>query len=632
MMFKTLFSEHQLFYANNDLSYAKDINELPDELLARIFRYLHPIKDELPLLAFVCSKWRDVLQTHGILWRQIHVDPNYFAMYHFSLLCSMFRNYGYHIQRLSWRESSPVFRSVFSLIPTLSNLRSLRLPILWTPEVLHKLSTLSNLEQVQINGGYELTDDELEQIMVYFPNLREISLNACWRITSIGVKRLLSKLPFLETVKLKLNSGLDINDRRSDDAIARGFGIARNIVDNSTVHLVKVLCIHFLPIEVDELWEIVNKLPCLKKLSISNCEYIHGVRLLSDSLVKVCLHNLWNVLFVSLDISSLRFLTVDVGLASIEHLEVTSDNLRKVTVNGSNVLRTMKIKSQKLTFLELKQCEEIEMRSFKETLRNNDKLVCLRLGCISHDSLTLDEYTVPNLQELCLLGDFACETLHIRSPTLRFIHVEAEMDIVTLNHMYITANHLCRVALVGMPALKTLTIQCVSVDSIEMNLCSDDQLNLESCVIHAMNAIGFLRFFDCNVNLLCISTPLVKTVVLYRCQMTDYTLQMVLAGCTKIAHLNLEKCRRVTNVAIASPPLKFLNMYGCNDLLQLSLNNCPQMIAVNLGQCPNVKLFIRGIEQDLTALCTSLQIVHPKEFVRWSHDFPPKPYICPIEY
>jgi hypothetical protein len=64
-----------------------------------------------------------------------------------------------------------------------------------------------------------------------------------------------------------------------------------------------------------------------------------------------------------------------------------------------------------------------------------------------------------------------------------------------------------------------------------MNLCSDDQLNLESCVIHAMNAIGFLRFFDCNVNLLCISTPLAKTIVLYRCQMTDYTLKMVLAGC-----------------------------------------------------------------------------------------------------
>lgn len=272
MMFKTLFSEHQLFYSNEDFENTKNINDLPDELLARIFRYLHIIRDELPRLAFVCHKWRSVLHSHGILWRNIHVDPNYFDRWHFSLLCSIFRHYGNYVQRLSWRESSPVFRSVFLLIPTLSNLRSLRLPILWTPDIINKLSSLSCLEQVQINGGYELTDDELEQVVANYPNLKEISLNACWRITSNGVKRLMSRLSQLETVKIKLNSGLHLSDGRSDDAIARSFGIARNIVNFENVHLIKVLCIHFIPIEVDELWEIVKKLPCLKKLSVSNCE------------------------------------------------------------------------------------------------------------------------------------------------------------------------------------------------------------------------------------------------------------------------------------------------------------------------------------------------------------------------
>jgi hypothetical protein len=71
--------------------------------------------------------------------------------------------------------------------------------------------------------------------------------------------------------------------------------------------------------------------------------------------------------------------------------------------------------------------------------------------------------------------------------------------------------------------------------------------------------------------------------------MTDYTLKMVLAGCANIVHLNLEKCRRVSNVTIQAPPMKFLNMYGCNDIHRLNLNNCHQLIAVNLGQCPNVR-------------------------------------------
>jgi hypothetical protein len=55
---------------------------------------------------------------------------------------------------------------------------------------------------------------------------------------------------------------------------------------------------------------------------------------------KVFLYNMWNALFVSVDIPSLRFLTIDTGMHSMEHLEVTSNHLRKVVVNGNNVLRT----------------------------------------------------------------------------------------------------------------------------------------------------------------------------------------------------------------------------------------------------------------------------------------------------
>ncbi len=47
----------------------------------------------------------------------------------------------------------------------------------------------------------------------------------------------------------------------------------------------------------------------------------------------------------------------------------------------------------------------------------------------------------------------------------------------------------------GVPALKSVVVQCVSVDAIELNLCSDDTLHLESCVVQAMCSIGFLRLF-----------------------------------------------------------------------------------------------------------------------------------------
>ena len=131
-----------------------------------------------------------------------------------------------------------------------------------------------------------------------------------------------------------------------------------------------------------------------------------------------------------------------------------------------------------------------------------------------------------------------------------------------------------------------------------------------------------------QVNLLSVSTPLARTVVLYRCHMTDYVLQMALLGCPNIAHLNLEKCRNITQVGVEALPLKFLNLFGCRDVHRLELD-CPQLLAINLGQCPNVRLHVGGVEQDLADLCRrGLQIVLPGDSIRWSHDYPPQLYVC----
>uniref|UniRef100_A0A0B7A0V5 F-box domain-containing protein n=2 Tax=Arion vulgaris TaxID=1028688 RepID=A0A0B7A0V5_9EUPU len=610
-----------------NLMYVYYINDLPDEILIRIFNFFRPIDDELPTLALVCRKWRRILQTTSQLWRELIIDPSKYEYYHFSMVCCIFRVYGFHVHRLNWYKNSPVYESMFALIPRLYNLRYLRLPILWTRAVVENLQHLNHLEYVQINGGFALTDDDLELISESFPNLKEVSLNACWRITSAGVNNFISSLKRLENFKLKINSGLPLNDARSEQSMSEGWHIIQS--SSETVHApcLSVLCLHFVSVEMDELWTVVRRLTNLKKLSISNCEHLHGIRLVSQSLQKFYLFNLWNVLFVSVETPELRHITIDHGLESIEHLEVFAPKLRKASVNGSNVLRTISIKSDKLNFLELSNCEVLDMRNLRDVLRKNSNLLCLRVGCLSQDSFLLDEEVIPNLQELCLLGDFACEAVHLRSPNLRLFHTDADNDLITLNHIYITANHICKVAVIGMPALKTMTIQCVSVDAIELNLCSDDQLQLDSCIIQALGSIGFLRLFDCKVNLLSVSTPIARTVVLYRCHVSDYALQMALHGCPNISHLNLEKCRNITKVILDAPPLKFLNMFGCRDIHRLQLD-CPQLLAINLGQCPNVQLFLAGVEKEVTSMCDDVQIVKPSENIRWSHDYPPQVYLC----
>lgn len=350
---------------------------------------------------------------------------------------------------------------------------------------------------------------------------------------------------------------------------------------------------------------------------------------MSASLQTLYLFNLWSVLFISINSSSLRRVTVDQGLESVEHLEIFAPKLRKLLVDGSNVLRTLSVRSQKLLVMEVSNCDDLDTRTLKETLTYNRTLACLRIGKISQPNFYLDEYSCPSIQEICLLGDFSCESLHIRSPTLRLLHTEAESDLDVLEHIYLVANHLCKVTLYGVPCLRSLTVQCVSVDSIELNLCSDEQMCLESCVIQAFTSIGFLRMFDCKVDMLAVCTPIAKTVVLYRCQVTDYALQMALTGCPAIDHLNLERCRSLTNVSVQVPPLKYLNLFGCKDVHRVELE-CERPIGVNLGFCPNVVFSLNGNEINLedhgNKFVGGTEMVLPHQAIRWSHDTPPQVY------
>jgi len=600
-------------------------SSLPEELCVRVFRYLDPIRDKLPHLALVCRKWRAVLRRATVLWRRLYVDPSDYQYSHFELLMGMFRVYGTHIQSLSWKDSAPVYEPVFALISRLHNLKYLRLPVLWTQKVVDSLSTLRMLEKVDVHGGFALTDENLLQVARQFPRLRMVSLHACWSVTAAGVCRFLEQLPHIQTLKMKVNSSLRLSDYRSESAMREGLSVSLSVSEGPWADCVSVLCLHFVPIETDEVSGLVSRLRCLKKLSLSNCENIHAIRLKSDSLQKLYLFNLWAVQFVTVTAPALRMLTIDHGLESLEHVMITAARMRRLMVDGSDVLRSLQVTADRLQVLELYHCADLDAANFEQVLSDNKHIVCLRLGKLQAENLALDEVVCPNLQELCLLSDFAANCVHIRSPTLRLIHTQAEVDLASLNQMFVVANHLCKVSLVGVPSLKHLAIQCVTIDTLELNLCSDDQLTLESFIVQAIQSIGLLRLFDCKVNLLSVCTPLARTVVLYRCHMSDYVLQMALTGCPNIAHLNLEMCTSLTSVKVSASPMKYLNLFGCAQMHRVDLR-CPELIGLNLGHCPEVRLCLDGRERDLRKPLDRPKTVLPKQSTRWTHGFPPKPY------
>lgn len=248
------------------------IQHLPNEILVGIFRSLQPIDDVLPRLALVCRKWHDVLYFYGSLWKTIIIDPTFYKQWHFKMVICLFRLYGHHVQKLIWRENTSVYEDIFSYIHLLNNLKVLRIPVLWTKQVIDECCSLDGLERVYINGGFSLSDEQLTDIARRLPSLKSVTLNACWNITINGILSILPLLNSLEDVHIKINSNLRLENGRSETAIRQGFDIFKGLKFEPLCNLVSILCVHFISIEMEDLWDIVNKLKVLRKLSISNCE------------------------------------------------------------------------------------------------------------------------------------------------------------------------------------------------------------------------------------------------------------------------------------------------------------------------------------------------------------------------
>ncbi|XP_038075391.1 uncharacterized protein LOC119743110 [Patiria miniata] len=609
---------------DRDLSY---FERLPVELTTRIFSFLRPIEDALPLLARVSRRWRKILLDTPKLWRKIHVRSDDYSPLHYTVLSIIFRVYGPHVRELTWQTGSRVYESLFCLIPKLTSLTILRLPILWNKWVVDQLAPLTRLVELQINGGFGLTDPDLLRIAGNFPGLRRVVLGSCWAVTAKGVESFLESLPQLEECKLKINEGLPLCDMRSDFAMLQGSMVARSVGNASRASTITALSLNFVPVEMEEVWGVVNCLPRLKKLSISNCEGLQGIRLHSSSLQKIYLLNLWSVHFVSINAPLLRFLRVDSGLESNEHLEVFAGKLRTLQVDGSGVLRTLTVRGGRLTTAEIRRCPVLDPRSFRSFFLENPFLTDLLLGCVCGDELVLDHIGCPSLERLIIQADFACGGMLLRCPNLRVLQTAEEIELPALRQVIVVAEHLLKVSLVGLPGLTNVMVQCDSLELIEANMCSDDALCLRSFVVHASRHIGFMRLFDCSIGALMLSTPCAYTVVLYRCQISDYSLKMALSGCPNIVHLSVEKCDTLTSVGIPAhaSSLKYLNLFGCKSLARVTID-CQGVAAVNLGQCIKTRLFVRGLEYDLGMhpVTKYPKIVLPHQSLRWSHDRVPQ--------
>lgn len=257
----------------DQLLYDRPLNRLPREIIVRIFRHFDPVCDSLPLLACVCKKWRKVLQETPSLWRKVHVrQTKHDSSSQYAVLGAIFITYGHHVQQLLWEPAMRISESVFYLIPSLSGLTVLSIPITWTRTLVETLSPLSQLTDVFINGGFDLSDEDLLLVAVQFPLLKRVTVSSCWAITWLGLQQFMICLEGLEDCSLKINNSLPVEDARSDRAMTEGSILIRSLNELTKFDVMTSLTLNLVPVEVEELWGAVVSLPNLKKLTVCNCE------------------------------------------------------------------------------------------------------------------------------------------------------------------------------------------------------------------------------------------------------------------------------------------------------------------------------------------------------------------------
>lgn len=304
-------------------------------------------------------------------------------------------------------------------------------------------------------------------------------------------------------------------------------------------------------------------------------------------------------------------------------------NLASDQVDGSGALRLIAVRSSRLSTVELRNCPDLSLSEFQSFLKNNSTITNLVLGAISAVETYIEPSWCPRLQKLTIQPDFKSRVLSVRCPTLEDLHVSEGCDITEqLESVIIVANHLKNISLCGVLSLRNLHVQCDLLDSLIVNTTNDVMISLRSCTIHAHRMLGNIKLFDCSLGVLSVSAPSVRALVLYRCSLQNYTMQMALMGCSFISHLCIERCLSLTQFHL--PPsigLLYLNLYGCQRLRLVNID-LPRLPALNLGQCYKADVTCDGRRVDLNKLVSendNLSIVPPCSFVKWTHTEVPSP-------
>lgn len=426
---------------------------LPNEVVAHIFAFLHPIYDSLAGLSLVCKRWKDVIEETPSLWKCIHFTrPDPLGISENARLKDVLRHCLLKFRRhVTCLRDHPIKRtftdsSLWNLMTRLTSLTCLDVPLLdMDLRFLKTLPCASTLEELNLTQYPQLESPEI-QWMFQQPGTSEKNF-----ITPQHLQIVLQRFPRLKILKLAL------------DCIAFPPSTLLSFLDKANLTNLELSGFDLMPTLTPHI--IRNRDLCLKTIASSQrfASVVTRLELRTCPLFFTSDH-----LRVMLKLmTSIRHLFVGAGLVHRDHkslLSIESESLLTLALDGLSTLRM--------------QC----LRSNTPWLKEFHLANCVNLTAVFVYSKCLESICLKNLSSfhnlkststrLVNLELVACPAMPIsslrtflkRHQTIKKLSIIGELTGLTLYDCVCPHLKVLNVSLCQAPRLGSIKLDCPSLE------------------------------------------------------------------------------------------------------------------------------------------------------------------------
>ena len=594
---------------------------LPDEIIAEILSYLHPIYEDLAGHSIVCRRWDRIIQNTGLLWKHIHLyddqgarealEENYALV-----LCSCLKRFRHFIQCIRAQDQTFFTRpELRRLLTSLPNLTRLDVPVLsWSRVFAQSLKSAPVLKFLTIddyrvlvkrrsrfgNGRIRIHKRgirvwDLRVLSRQFKSLESLTLNInVFKLYRHGI------LPVLDQLNLK-ELNLECAPYGMDELPAesiQSLSPINSLMNSRHASTLSSLDLHYLPLSTEELVSYVENFKCLKQLFVAvpheiNVRAPSSVVLKSESLTTLFLTGLpsTNIKSLKCVIPNLECILIS-DCHRLVSLEVHATDVISFILQENCQLSKIKAQCDNIQDLLMYECPSIEPEMLQEFLSECPDIKQMELS-VDWGVIKLDRHHCRSLNRLTIRDvTMSLSILQVDCPMLEFFKCSG--DLSPLKHrnnrhmggcdIEVRADSLKKFQICDVCSANRVVVHCVEASIIQITGIQPWQRPL-IVELNASRAIDTVFFTGLTIGMIALNSSYVEHVIIEKCSLGHSQKGRTMRfKCEEIRALRLLRCPRMKKFSLNVKCVQNLSIESCSNLRDLDVS-ASKLSRVRISNC-----------------------------------------------